>query len=122
MASTQRRVVVCHHGERAVLRISGTKENPGRRFWGSCIMRHCDFFEWADQQLPDEDIDSVQIRKLPEEEVAKLKPKKVPEEDVEKVRLRKKVLCLKSKMKVAEWRVKIVALIGMTRWLWLFSI
>ncbi|MED6155888.1 hypothetical protein PIB30_009665 [Stylosanthes scabra] len=63
--STHRRVVVYNHGERAVLRVSGTKENPGRRFWG------CVYYE-------------------------------VPEEDAEKVRLRKKVLCLKSKVKVAE--------------------
>ncbi|MED6134780.1 hypothetical protein PIB30_040121 [Stylosanthes scabra] len=38
-ASTQRKVLVCTHGERPVLRISVTKDNPERRFWGVSIIR-----------------------------------------------------------------------------------
>ncbi|MED6133523.1 hypothetical protein PIB30_029072 [Stylosanthes scabra] len=30
------RMLLCHHGEVVVLRVSRTKENPGRRFWG-CV-------------------------------------------------------------------------------------
>ncbi|MED6148830.1 hypothetical protein PIB30_056707 [Stylosanthes scabra] len=34
-ASTQRRMtLVCYHGDPPVLRVSGTKENSGWRFWG----------------------------------------------------------------------------------------
>ncbi|MED6223412.1 hypothetical protein PIB30_073733 [Stylosanthes scabra] len=36
IGSTHRTMLLCHHGERPVLRVSGTKENPGRRFWG-CV-------------------------------------------------------------------------------------
>ncbi|MED6175653.1 hypothetical protein PIB30_080416 [Stylosanthes scabra] len=32
-SSAQRRMLVCDHGQPPVLRVSGTKENPGRRFW-----------------------------------------------------------------------------------------
>ncbi|MED6184152.1 hypothetical protein PIB30_044726 [Stylosanthes scabra] len=35
-ARTQSRVILCDHGEGAVLRVSDTKENPGRWFWG-CV-------------------------------------------------------------------------------------
>ncbi|MED6189262.1 hypothetical protein PIB30_094097 [Stylosanthes scabra] len=35
-ARTQSRMILCDHGEQAVLRVSGTKENPGRRFY-SCV-------------------------------------------------------------------------------------
>ncbi|MED6181781.1 hypothetical protein PIB30_022535 [Stylosanthes scabra] len=43
--------VMCWHGERAVLRTSGTKENPGRRFCGCVryeVQESCGFFKWAD--------------------------------------------------------------------------
>ncbi|MED6151523.1 hypothetical protein PIB30_083315 [Stylosanthes scabra] len=33
-ASAQRRMFLCSHGERPVLRVSRTKQNPGRHFWG----------------------------------------------------------------------------------------
>ncbi|MED6220638.1 hypothetical protein PIB30_046725 [Stylosanthes scabra] len=33
--SSHRQTTMCHHGERAVLKVSGTKENLGRRFWSS---------------------------------------------------------------------------------------
>ncbi|MED6193501.1 hypothetical protein PIB30_020116 [Stylosanthes scabra] len=50
------------------------------------VQEHCDFFLWANQELP--------------------------EEDAKKAKLRKKVLSLKSKMKTCEWRLKIAAFIG----------
>ncbi|MED6152131.1 hypothetical protein PIB30_088954, partial [Stylosanthes scabra] len=31
--TAQRTTLVCGHGEPPVLRVSGTKENPRRRFW-----------------------------------------------------------------------------------------
>ncbi|MED6176119.1 hypothetical protein PIB30_084849, partial [Stylosanthes scabra] len=33
-SSARRRTMACSHGDKAVLKVSGTKENPGRRFWG----------------------------------------------------------------------------------------
>ncbi|MED6116073.1 hypothetical protein PIB30_096654, partial [Stylosanthes scabra] len=78
---------------------------------------------WADQELPEEEAEKVvMIRKLPEEDAEKVKLRKLSEEDAEKVKLRKKVLWLKLKVKRCEWRLKIVAFIGIIGWLWLFSI
>ncbi|MED6212909.1 hypothetical protein PIB30_087986 [Stylosanthes scabra] len=34
----QGRELLCHHGVRAVLCTSSTKENPGRRFWAAYII------------------------------------------------------------------------------------
>ncbi|MED6133637.1 hypothetical protein PIB30_030032 [Stylosanthes scabra] len=110
--STNRRLVFCHHGERAALRVSGTKENPGRRFWGCSyyeMRRHCGFFRWVDQELPEDEAEEVRVRQL-------------VEEDAEKVKLRKKVLSLKSKLRTCERKLKIVSFIGMIGWLWLISI
>ncbi|MED6156869.1 hypothetical protein PIB30_018441 [Stylosanthes scabra] len=94
-ASTQRRVLSCHHGEKAVLRVSGTKENPGRRFW-VCVRYACGFFEWADQEQE--------------------------EEDLEKARLRKKVSSLKSRLRACELRLKIAVFVGMVGWALVYSL
>ncbi|MED6218896.1 hypothetical protein PIB30_030787 [Stylosanthes scabra] len=91
--STQRKVLSCHHGEKAVLRVSGTKENPGRRFWGCvryAVREQCGFFEWADQEQE--------------------------EEDLEKARLRKKVSSMKSRLRACELRLKITVFVGMVGW------
>ncbi|MED6189046.1 hypothetical protein PIB30_091814 [Stylosanthes scabra] len=92
-----RRTVVCHHGAPAVLRTSGTKENPGRRFWG-CVFyeEQCDFFCWADLEQA--------------------------EEDPEKAKLRRKVISLKLKVKAIEMRLQIAAIVGLVGWVWLISI
>ncbi|MED6192618.1 hypothetical protein PIB30_011687 [Stylosanthes scabra] len=85
------RMMLCEHGVPTVKRISGTKENPGRPFWG-CVnyKEHCEFFCWAD-----------------EEQV---------EEDPEKSRLMRKVFSLKSKLKTIEKRLKIVSVVGLVGW------
>ncbi|MED6155726.1 hypothetical protein PIB30_007591 [Stylosanthes scabra] len=94
-SSSQFTPVVCFHGVKAVLRVSGTKENPRRRFWGCMYYRvqdHCKFFQWAE----------------PETENA--------EEDSEKVRMRRKIGCLKMKVKKAEYRMKIAVVFGVVGW------
>ncbi|MED6212936.1 hypothetical protein PIB30_088263 [Stylosanthes scabra] len=94
-ASGHRRpILLCHHGEPAVFKVFGTKENPGRRFWGCVrckVHEECGFFCWADQEQA--------------------------MEDPEKVKLRKKVVTLKSKLKVVEGKLKIVVFIGLVGWL-----
>ncbi|MED6185114.1 hypothetical protein PIB30_053897 [Stylosanthes scabra] len=85
--------LLCRHGNRLVLRTSGTKENPGRRFWGCVhydVQNECDFFKWADAET---DIEDPQI-----------------------ARLRKKVACLKTKIKDSEWKLKVVAVVGLLGW------
>ncbi|MED6197289.1 hypothetical protein PIB30_055295 [Stylosanthes scabra] len=54
-ASAQRRIIVCSHGDAAVLKVSGTKESPGRE---------CDFFTWADheQETVQEDPEVAKLR------------------------------------------------------------
>ncbi|RYR35531.1 hypothetical protein Ahy_A10g050682 [Arachis hypogaea] len=57
-SSAQKRELLCGHGERLVLRISGTKNNPGRRFWGCVyyeIKEEYEFFRWADPEVDSED-------------------------------------------------------------------
>ncbi|MED6126697.1 hypothetical protein PIB30_080848 [Stylosanthes scabra] len=93
-ASGQRRMMLlCHHGEPPVLRVSGTKENPRRRFW---VHEECGFFCWADQEQA--------------------------EEDPEKVKLRKKVVTLKSKLKEIEGKLKIAVFVGLVGWLGLICL
>ncbi|MED6125077.1 hypothetical protein PIB30_065119 [Stylosanthes scabra] len=99
-ASAQRKMLVCSHGVRPVLRVSRTIKNPERQFWGCVyyeVHGQCDFFFWADQELP--------------------------KEDHEKTKLRKKVLSLKLKLKVKayEWRLKMDTFLAILGWLGLFS-
>ncbi|RYR28555.1 hypothetical protein Ahy_B01g052699 [Arachis hypogaea] len=84
-SSSHSRLLFCSHSERLVLRTSGTKENPGRRFW-DCVQQGCNFFHWTD----------------PETEV----------KYSEVARIRRKVSSLKSRTKVAEWKLKVVAVLG----------
>ncbi|MED6159554.1 hypothetical protein PIB30_043266 [Stylosanthes scabra] len=88
--STQKKLL-CHHGVEPVLRVSGTKENPGRRFCG-CVryIEQCEFLEWAD--------------------------KLQAEEDSEKARMRKKMSSLKTRLRACEMRLKIAIFVGMFGW------
>ncbi|MED6179375.1 hypothetical protein PIB30_000491 [Stylosanthes scabra] len=52
-ASTQRRILSCHHKEKVVLRVSGMKENLGKRFLG-CV-------RYAEQE--EEDLEKARMRK-----------------------------------------------------------
>ncbi|MED6184781.1 hypothetical protein PIB30_050775 [Stylosanthes scabra] len=102
--------VIQEHGKHA-------EESGGMQPWRTCspesfrnegkpwkMRQHCDFFQWADQELPEEETEKVMmIRKL-------------PEEDEEKVKLRKKVLWMKSKVKRCEWRLKIDSCIHWDYW------
>ncbi|MED6193985.1 hypothetical protein PIB30_024295 [Stylosanthes scabra] len=45
--STQRRMLLCHHGERPVLRVK----------------EQCEFFEWADKEQAEEDSEKARMRK-----------------------------------------------------------
>ncbi|MED6138895.1 hypothetical protein PIB30_078822 [Stylosanthes scabra] len=92
--------MVCSHGDKAVLRVSGTKENPGRRFWGLSPLRcgECDFFCWANQEQ-----ENVQ-------------------EDPEKAKLRRKVLFLKIELRAFEWRLKTAVLVALIGWMLLFCL
>ncbi|MED6142753.1 hypothetical protein PIB30_000315 [Stylosanthes scabra] len=51
-------MLLCLHGVPPVLRVSRTKENPGRRFW-DCVYyevhEHCDFFVWPDLEQAEEE-------------------------------------------------------------------
>ncbi|QHN87181.1 uncharacterized protein DS421_16g552810 [Arachis hypogaea] len=87
------RLLLCSHSEKPVLRMSGTKENPGHRFWGCVyfeVQQGCNFFRWAD----------------PETEV----------EHIEIARIRKKVSMLKSRTKAAEWKLKVAVVLGCLGW------
>ncbi|MED6211160.1 hypothetical protein PIB30_070994 [Stylosanthes scabra] len=64
--SAQRRGLLWSHGLRHALRVAGTKENPGRRFWGCVyyeVQEHCDFFCWADKEQLEDDAENVKLRK-----------------------------------------------------------
>ncbi|MED6163773.1 hypothetical protein PIB30_083294 [Stylosanthes scabra] len=96
----QRRTLVCHHGKPLVLRVSGTKENPGRQFWGCAyydVQEECDFFQWPDRWVEEEQVEV--------------------EEDQEKAKLRKKVVALKAKLKAMEGQIKISWFLGLVGWL-----
>ncbi|MED6220696.1 hypothetical protein PIB30_047311 [Stylosanthes scabra] len=89
---------ICSHGQPPVLRVSGTKENPGRRFRGCVyygVQEHCDFFQWADKEQA--------------------------EADSEKAKMRKKVSSLKTELRACERRLKIAVFVGMLGWTLLFS-
>ncbi|RYQ92557.1 hypothetical protein Ahy_B09g098787 [Arachis hypogaea] len=91
--STQKRGLLCGHGERPVLRISEMKDNPGRQFWGCVyyeVKEECQFFRWTD----------------PEAET----------EDPQVARLKKKVVALKANVKASEWKLKVAAVLGMVGW------
>ncbi|MED6112630.1 hypothetical protein PIB30_063307 [Stylosanthes scabra] len=66
-SSSQRRGgLVCGHGERSALRVSRTKQNLGRRFWGYAYYEFhqaCDFFQWVDSDLGPDDPEKVKLRK-----------------------------------------------------------
>ncbi|MED6127024.1 hypothetical protein PIB30_084111 [Stylosanthes scabra] len=87
--SSERNTLLCKHGIKPVLRVSRTKENPGRRFWDCAnyqVKEGCNFFVWADSVYE--------------------------EEDAKKVKLRKKVGSLKLKVKEAEMKMKAAAVVG----------
>ncbi|MED6224194.1 hypothetical protein PIB30_081559 [Stylosanthes scabra] len=102
-SSANRMALVCHHGKPPVLRVSGTMENPGRRFWGCAyydvrwVRRECDFFQWADRRVEDEQV--------------------VVAEDQEKAKLRRKVVALKVKLRAMERKMKISWFVGLVGWL-----
>ncbi|XP_015934633.1 uncharacterized protein LOC107460760 [Arachis duranensis] len=91
--SGQKRGVLCGHGERPVLRVSGTKENPGRRFWGCVyyeVNEECQFFRWADPEAGSE--------------------------DPHVTRLKRKVVALKADVKASEWKLKVAAMLCLVGW------
>ncbi|MED6223654.1 hypothetical protein PIB30_076163 [Stylosanthes scabra] len=95
-ASTWRRTILCSHGDAAMLRVSRTKENPGRRFWGCPHYddgRECDFFTWADRE------------------------QETVHEDPEVAKLRRKVLFLKTELRACEWRLKTAVLVAFIGWM-----
>ncbi|MED6193581.1 hypothetical protein PIB30_020889 [Stylosanthes scabra] len=99
--SLERTSLLCHHGKEPVLRVSETSENPGRRFWGCVyydvgssppsVKEQCQFFQWAE---PAKDDDGY----------------------IEVARLKKKVACLKVKLKAAEWRLIMAIAVGLVGW------
>ncbi|MED6173903.1 hypothetical protein PIB30_064079 [Stylosanthes scabra] len=98
-SSSQRRSFLCDHGEPSVLRVSGTKDNPGRRFWG------CRYYQVSLSFLPDNHFDPPQEDGC--DEIAKLK---------------KKVGTLKLRVKTAEWRLKVALVVGLVGWVSLLSL
>ncbi|MED6140416.1 hypothetical protein PIB30_092997 [Stylosanthes scabra] len=49
-----------------MLKVSRTKENPGRRFWGCAnyqVKEGCNYFVWADSIYEEEDAEKVKLRK-----------------------------------------------------------
>ncbi|MED6132231.1 hypothetical protein PIB30_017308 [Stylosanthes scabra] len=93
-ARMRRSVLVCHHRIPAVLRVSGTKDNPGRRFWGCVhyqVRKECDFFCWANTEID--------------------------EPDPKKEKLRKKVVAMKLRLKSNEWKMKVAVYVGLVGWL-----
>ncbi|MED6178085.1 hypothetical protein PIB30_104333, partial [Stylosanthes scabra] len=40
-SNVQRRELLCNHGQKPILRVLKTKENPGRRFWGCMYYEVC---------------------------------------------------------------------------------
>ncbi|XP_057760885.1 uncharacterized protein LOC130981305 [Arachis stenosperma] len=88
-SSAQKRELVCRHGERPVLRVSGTRNNPGRRFWGCVyyeIQEECDIFRWVD---PETDSDDPHV-----------------------ARMKRKVAAMKAKVRDNEWKFKVAAVLG----------
>ncbi|QHO40384.1 uncharacterized protein DS421_5g137020 [Arachis hypogaea] len=82
-------LLLCSHGERLVLRTSGTKENYRHRFWGCVyygVHEGCNFFRWAESET-----------ELGNPKIARKK---------------KKLASLKSRTKAAEWKLMVVALLG----------
>ncbi|XP_016169024.1 uncharacterized protein LOC107611631 [Arachis ipaensis] len=91
--SAQKKGILCGHGERPVLRVSRTKENPGRRFWGCVyyeVNDECEFFRWEDPEAGSE--------------------------DPHVARLKRKVVDLKADVKASEWKLKVAAVLGMVGW------
>ncbi|QHO13241.1 uncharacterized protein LOC107641228 [Arachis ipaensis] len=88
-SSAQKRELLCGHGERPVLKISGTKNNPRRGFWGCVyyeIKEECEFFRWAD---PEAESENPQV-----------------------ARMKRKVAALKTKVRDIEWKFKVAAVLG----------
>ncbi|MED6218632.1 hypothetical protein PIB30_028330 [Stylosanthes scabra] len=88
--SSKRDTLLCEHGIKPVLRVSRTKENPGRRYWGCAryqVKEGCGFFVWANAEIE--------------------------EEDAEKVKLRKKVGSLKLRVKEVEMKMKAAVVVGL---------
>ncbi|MED6162823.1 hypothetical protein PIB30_074126 [Stylosanthes scabra] len=86
--SQRRGGLVCGHRERPMLRVFGTKQNPGQRFWRCAnYEKHeaCDFFHWVDS-------------------------------DPEKAKLRKKVTNLKIMVKTAERMKNVVVVFALVGW------
>ncbi|RYQ92303.1 hypothetical protein Ahy_B09g098496 [Arachis hypogaea] len=88
--------MVCGHGERPILRTSTTKDNLGQRFWG-CVYYEvhdaCDFFRWTDSEA------------------------RGAQQDSEIARSRKKITTLKTRLKDVEWKLRIVATLGVVGWI-----
>ncbi|MED6196431.1 hypothetical protein PIB30_047514 [Stylosanthes scabra] len=96
-STAERKGLLCGHGIPPVLRVSGTKENLGRRFWGCPhydVKKECDFFVWADQIQEEGGEDEI-------------------------TRLRRKVQSLKMKVKAAESKMKVAVVVGLIGWVWL---
>ncbi|RYR65097.1 hypothetical protein Ahy_A03g011089 [Arachis hypogaea] len=91
--SAQKKGILCGHGERPVLRVFGTKENPGRRFWG------CVYYEVND-----------------ESEIFRWTDPEAGSEDLHVARLKRKVVDLKADVKTSEWKLKVAAVLGMVGW------
>ncbi|MED6138174.1 hypothetical protein PIB30_071784 [Stylosanthes scabra] len=92
-ARTQRRALACHHEEPPVLRVLGTKDNPGRLFLGCVyyqVHEECNFFCWVDAEQE--------------------------ESDPEKEQLRKKVVSLKFRLKAIEWKMKVAVYVELVGW------
>ncbi|QHO23479.1 DNA-(Apurinic or apyrimidinic site) lyase 2-like [Arachis hypogaea] len=88
--------MVCGHGERPILRTSTMKDNLGRRFWGCVyyeVQDACDFFRWVDPEAGGA---------LQGFEIA---------------RCRKKITTLKTRLKDVEWKLRIVATLGVVGWI-----
>ncbi|QHN99396.1 uncharacterized protein DS421_13g397470 [Arachis hypogaea] len=93
-SSAPKRELVCRHGERPVLRVSGTRNNPGQRFWGCVYYEECDFFRWTD---PKTDSDDPHV-----------------------ARMKRKVAAMKAKVRDVEWKFKVAAVLGIFGWAVLF--
>ncbi|RYR04873.1 hypothetical protein Ahy_B06g084674 [Arachis hypogaea] len=88
--------MVCGHGERPILCTSTTKDNPGRRFWGCVyyeVQDACDYFRWADPEVGGVQHDSEIARSM------------------------KKITTLKTRLKDVEWKLRIVATLGVVGWI-----
>ncbi|MED6213868.1 hypothetical protein PIB30_097530 [Stylosanthes scabra] len=64
--SSERNTLLYEHAIKPMLRVSRTKENPGRRFWGCAnyqVKEGCNFFVWADSVYEEEDAEKVKLRR-----------------------------------------------------------